>query len=501
MAKAPSLFAGIDIGSNAVKIKIVQFQSGKMKTLEDLSTDLAMGDEVFATRLISEKSTKRLLEIIRHYQNLLDQYQVEHVRVVATTSLRHADNARFVVDAIYRSTGLEVEIIDDAVEKFLTYKSMRDGMEEYKTLREEGTVLVELTSGGCDVSFYRDNQMLRNDEIGVGSQDLRRILNSFIEDTPNYIQVLEEYIETKIDYVGKILKKRQIKNYLIVGGDIRTIAATFLDNKRQLTQKQFLEYYERVTTDREYLISQSTAIGKDWHEVLASMVLFAVFLRIVDCDRVIIPDISLRDGLIADLISRTGPGEKKYQVFDEDPFSSSFQTAKRFGIHSAHAKYIEKVGVKLFQTLQREYRLEEVDQRILRHAAFLHEIGKSLDLNDYYEASALMIQGMRIFGVSRDEIHRIASVCFIIGELHVADTQILTRDLPDLQLGAILAMADALDASKSQKIKLSNIQIVKDKLIMTYRSKQPVTIEETMMKSLAPNILKIFGLRVQLEEE
>lgn len=500
MMKAPNLFGGIDIGSNTVKIKIVQLQNNKLKTLEDLSTDLPMGDEVFATKLISDASTKRLLQIIKHYKKLLDQYQVKHYRVVATTSLRQADNAKFVIDAVYRATGLVVEVIDDSVEKFLTYKSMRDRMEDYKQVREDGTVLVELTSGGCDVSFYRDNKMLRNDEIGIGSLELKSMLNRFIEDTPNYIQVLEEYIETKIDYVSKILKKRQIKNYLIVGGDIRTIAETFFDNKRQFSRKDFLSYYERVTTEREQLIQQSTMIGKDWHEVLASMVLFAVFLKVINSDRIIIPEISLRDGLISDLISRYYTETKRYLVYDEDPFSASFQTAKRFGVHSAHAKYVHQTGLQLFHILRSDYRLSASDENILRHAAHLHEIGKSLDLNDYYDASAQMIQSMRLFGVSSTELDRIADVCFIIGVLHETDSEIYKAELEDLQLGAILAVADALDASKQQKIKVDSIKLDGDHLRIRYTTKQTVTMEETMIQGLVPSLVRIFGLKIQLEE-
>lgn len=500
MTKTPNLYGAIDIGSNTVKMMIVQFAGGKRKTLEDVSSDLPMGDEVFASKLISEASTKRLLSIIKHYQKLLEQYQVKHYRVVATTSLRQADNAKFVIDAIYRATGLVVEIIDDAIEKFLTYKSMRDVMTDYQTVRDEGTVLVELTSGGCDVSFYRANKMLRNDEIGIGSLELKSILKSFIEDTPNYIQVLEEYIETKIDYVSKILKKRRIKNYLIVGGDIRTISQAFLDNQRRLSRQQFLSYYETVTAQREQLIQQSTKIGKDWHEVLASMVLFAVFLKVINSDSVLIPDISLRDGIISDLISQTQPDSKRYQVFDEDPFHASFQTAKRFGIHSAHAKYVHQTGLQLFHLLAPPYRLTKADETILRHAAHLHEIGKSLDLNDYYAASAQMIQGMRLFGVSGFSLDRIADVCQIIGELHGADSEIYTAPLEDLQLGAILAVADALDASKQQKIKLDKLKLSGDKLIISYRTKQTVTMEQTMIDDLRPRILKIFGLKIELEE-
>lgn len=500
MTKTPNLFGGIDIGSNTVKIKIVQLSNGKLKTLEDLSTDLPMGDEVFATKLISDASTKRLLAIIKHYHKLLVQYQVKHYRVVATTSLRQADNAKFVVDAIYRHTGLVVEVIDDSIEKFLTYKSMRDQMEDYKQVREDGTVLVELTSGGCDVSFYRDNRMLRNDEIGIGSLELKSTLRSFIEDTPNYIQVLEEYIETKIDYVSKILKKRQIKNYLIVGGDIRTISQSFFDNKRLMTRKEFLDYYDRVSQDREYLVRQSSVIGKDWHEVLASIVLFAVFLKIINSDRILIPDISLRDGLISDLISQHHTDPKRYQLFDEDPFSASFQTAKRFGIHSAHAKYVHRTGLQLFEILSQDYRLTDSDERILRHAAHLHEIGKSLDLNDYYDASSQMIQGMRLFGVSDHELVRIAMVSFIIGQLHDADSEIYTTELEDLQLGAILAIADALDASKQQKIKVTQMKIEGDRLLIKYKTKQTVTMEQTMIHGLLASTLRIFGLKIHLEE-
>ena len=500
MTKSHGLFAGIDIGSNTVKIKIVQWHGGRLKTLEDVSSDLPMGDEVYTTRLISDTSTKRLLSIIQYYQSLLEQYQVEEYRVVATASLRQADNAKFVIDAIYRTTGLIVEVIDDPVEKFLTYKSMRDHMVDYKQVREEGTVLVELTSRGCDVSFYRDNKMLRNDEIGIGSLELKSMLNNFIEDTPNYIQVLEEYIETKIDYVTKILKKRQIKNYLIVGGDIRTIAQTFFDNKRIMTRQEFIAFYERVTGDREHLIQQSTMIGKDWREVLASIVLFFVFLKMINSDRILIPEISLRDGLISDLISRSSADGKRYQLFDEDPFSASFQAAKRFGIHSAHAKYVQRNGLQLFQILAWNYRLTPTDKKILHHAAHLHEIGKSLDLNDYYDASAQMIQGMRLFGVSSHELERIARISYIIGQLHDAESEIYTSPLQDLQLGAILAVVDALDASKQQKMKLTQMKIDGNQLIIKYKTKQTVTMEQVMIQGLMASVSKIFGLRIHLEE-
>lgn len=130
----------------------------------------------------------------------------------------------------------------------------------------------------------------------------------------------------------------------------------------------------------------------------------------------------------------------------------------------------------------------------------MHEIGKSLDLNDYYDASAQMIQGMRLFGVSSHELERIARISYIIGQLHDAESEIYTSPLQDLQLGAILAVVDALDASKQQKMKLTQMKIDGNQLIIKYKTKQTVTMEQVMIQGLMASVSKIFGLRIHLEE-
>lgn len=119
--------------------------------------------------------------------------------------------------------------------------------------------------------------------------------------------------------------------------------------------------------------------------------------------------------------------------------------------------------------MQNEFALTSEDERVLRHTALLHEIGKSLDLRDYYYASASMIRGMRIFSLSTRQVERVAGLCEILGMMAAGQVDVLRKPQEDLRLGAVLALADALDASKDQSIRLQDVNLEKDTLYLSVR--------------------------------
>ena len=158
------LFAAIDLGSNALKLKIVQVNRGEMETLEDLSVQIPLGDEVFLSNTIQLETVKEAIETLHYFKKTMETYGVIHYKAVATSALREAENSKNIVEIIRMKTGLEVEVVEDTIEKFLTYKSMRDKLPNYKEVRK-GALLVEVNSGSCDISIYNQNKLIKNDEI------------------------------------------------------------------------------------------------------------------------------------------------------------------------------------------------------------------------------------------------------------------------------------------------------------------------------------------------
>lgn len=493
------LFGAIDIGSNAVKLKIVQWKAEVITTQEEISQGLELGDEVFALGVLSKETIDELVEILQYFAGLLKEYQVEQSMSVATAALRNAANRGLVLETIRRKTGLHVQIIEDSVEKFLTYKSMRDRFEDFDKFREEGSVFVELTSSGCDVTFYRNNKMIRNDEIGIGSLNLKESFSRFSRDTSQELEALESYIHTKVDYMSNVLKKRQIKNYMAMGAQLNPLKDVFFEGSDHISARDYRALYDQLLVETTFFTEKCLEAGLDWQEVLVTFVFFKVFLDILRVEEISIPHLSLRDGVIAQMIDESLSKADMYRVFNEDPFSTSYHTAKRFGVHTAHARRVESSSLRIYDALKKEFSLTSEDYRVLRHTALLHEIGKSLDLRNYYYASASMIRGMRIFSLSTSQVERIASLCDMLGMMASGNVEVFTRPQEDLRLGAILSLADALDASKDQQIRLQEAKIKGDSLHLYVHTKHMTPfIQETL---LAANKLfeNVYGLSLEVE--
>ncbi|WP_459129975.1 Ppx/GppA phosphatase family protein [Guggenheimella bovis] len=495
---ANHVFAGIDIGSNAIKMKIVQTDLRTISVLEDLSKTVYLGEEAFTTnQLVILRPV--LMDTLKYFSRLLKEYKVEKYLAVATNPFRLANNRAFLQDEIERAYGIKVQIIDDAQEKFITYKSLRDQEKNYLMYRKEGTVLVELTSGGCDVTFYRDDKLIRNDEIGIGSLELREILEAFQEMSNDSAEMLEQYIATKVDYIGKVLKNKTIRHYLAMGGEMTTLTRAFFHGSRSISREEFYSTFKRLTSNLEELKVASLKADKDWQEVLASLVFFKVFFDLLHCDKLVIPDISLRSGLISELIDGASESSR-YHSFNEDPFNASYQVAKRFGVHTAHAKFLEKNGTLIWNALKDAYESKKEELVLLRHAAFLHEIGKSIDLNDYYEASSKMISGLRIFNLNNQEVQRISEICLILGRFIKKDVSVYSSNLDDLRIAAILHLVDSFDASKWEHIKIQEVDLKKNHLTIRYEGEGNMVLEEMMLRNAQTIFSKIFGLTLRMEE-
>lgn len=495
------VYAGIDIGSNATKLKIVQHNNSSINTLEDMVIELQLGDEVFKYNRISEKSIDRLISVLKHFSSLIDMYGVSKVFAVATGALRVANNQRIIVDTVKRKTDIDITIIEDTTEKYLTYKSAKDIFKDYDKYRKEGTVFIELTSYGCDVTLFNNGKMMRNDEIGIGSQHLLNISHSYSKKTTKFIDVLQDYIKTKIEYIIKTLRRKGISNFAVLGGELNSIQSIFLKPGLYIEKEDFLNIFRKVANKEQKYIDKAFEKGMDWYMLIVNLVFIKVFFDIVEIERIILPNITLRDGLISHMIDRDKRGLNLYKDLNEDPFHVTRQISKRFGINTKHANFVEEVSSSITRALKNSYLFTDADIRRIRHSSYLHEIGKSLNLREYFNASSSMVKSMRIFSLSQKEINEIAETISILGKFVNKEQDVYKNKLKSLRLSAILYLSDILDASKRQRIKVKNIYLIKNTIYIDYIKKKDIIIEEEMLEDARKVFKEVFGLKIKMRLE
>ena len=140
--------AAIDIGANSLRMVIAQvLPDGEVEVVERLQRAARLGQSTFRRGRLSGQTVSAAVAILRDYRRILDQYDVSHIRAVATSAVREAGNAEAFLDRVLMATGLDVEIIATSEESRLTVSAVREELGSAMGVRR-GKALIADVGGG-----------------------------------------------------------------------------------------------------------------------------------------------------------------------------------------------------------------------------------------------------------------------------------------------------------------------------------------------------------------
>ncbi|HAS74478.1 MAG TPA: hypothetical protein DCS67_10065 [Clostridiales bacterium UBA8960] len=498
------LFAAIDLGSNAIKLKIVQIIAGQMETLEDISVQIPLGDEVFLSNAIQLETVKEAIDTLKYFKKTMETYGVTEYKALATSALREAENSKNIIEIIRMKTGLEIEVVEDTIEKFLTYKSIRDKMENYKDIRK-GALIVEVNSGSCDVSIYHQNKLIKNDEIKLGIKTLKYMLLEFENKTTSYPYVLKELVETRTSHIWPNIKSKKLNHFLAIGGDAKQIKELLFNDKNQISMNDVKKYCNKALACDFGLRRKVEKANIDWYEFLASIIVYDVFTELAEAKTIEIPNVSLRDGILAELVEKSY-ALSKYKHFNNDVYSLAYEISKRYKSGESHVKHLENTSLKIIRALKTTYRFHERDEMLLRLAAILHEIGKFTRMRDYLITTFEKISNLDILGVEHSECLMIAHICRLISS---SEHKLYESSIPNVfnedqmrifKLASILSIADALDKGKQQRIEIIDTDITEEAFIIWVKRSEETVLEDWSFEFTIDNFANTFGIKPEIKD-
>lgn len=498
------LFAAIDLGSNAIKLKVVQVSSGEIEVLEDISVSIPLGDEVFLSNAIQLETVREAIDTLNYFKHTMESYGVHNYKAVATSALREAENSKNIVEIIRMKTGIEVEVVEDTIEKFLTYKSIRDKMPNYQEVRK-GALLVEVNSGSCDISIYNQNKLIKNDEIKLGIKSLKYILIELEGRTVNYPRVLRELVVTRTSHIWPNIEAKTLNHFIAIGGDAKQIKEVLFGKRDEIPMSEFKAFATKAMSSDYELRRQIEGSGINWYEFLATIIVYDVFTELVDAETIQVPNVSLRDGILAESIEKAYQ-LTKYKFFNNDVFTLAYEISKRYKSSDAHVKYMEHNSLLLFKSLRETYQFHDRDELLLRLAAILHEIGKFTRMKDYLITSFEKISNLDIFGVKHEESLLIAHICRLISS---SEQKMYEANIPGIhsedqvrifKLASILSIVDALDKSKNQRIEIIDTEINDYSFLIHVKRSEATVLEEWSFEFTIDNFANTFGIIPELKD-
>lgn len=503
-------FAAIDIGSYEVSMKIFEF-SGKsgFRELNDIRYRLEIGKGAYSEGRLDSETVDAICSIMKDFDRMMKEFGVTDYRACATSAFRELLNPEIVQEQIYRRTGIRVEVLSNAEQHFLGYKSIAAIESGFKKIIQKGTAILDVGGGNLQVSLFDKDALVTTQSFKMGSLRIRERLKELEKTTIHYEQLIREFIRNDLTAFQRLyLKERDIRNVILMGDFLTDTLFRDEQSDHIITSEAFNRRYEEMISKTERMLSEEMNIDLEYASlVVPAMVICKSFLEVFQAESIWVPGVSLLDGIAYDY------GEKRKYIrsvhnFENDILVAAHNIAKRYSSGKNHIRGTTDIALTIFDSMKKIHGMGQRERLLLQIAVQLHDCGKYISMADVAECSYRIIMATEIIGLSTEERKIIASaVRYNTTEFvyygNYEDGPGIDRNsyLLVAKLTAILRLANAMDRSHYQKVKALRVVLKEQELQMIIDSSQDISLELGMLRDKVKFFEEVFGICLVLKRK
>src|SRR5262245_35355879 len=140
--------AVLDMGASAVRLVIAEMLPGRsIRVVEEASRGVLLGRDTFSGGVIRPKTADTTFAALEGFRHIIETYNVQRIRAVATSAVREARNSELFLDRVRGRTGITFDIINEAEESRLVYLAAHDALRGHAAMKGAWTLLVEVGGG------------------------------------------------------------------------------------------------------------------------------------------------------------------------------------------------------------------------------------------------------------------------------------------------------------------------------------------------------------------
>jgi exopolyphosphatase/guanosine-5'-triphosphate,3'-diphosphate pyrophosphatase len=451
-------FAAIDVGSNAMRLRIVEASSATdVREIHAERAAVRLGRDVFVTGRLAPAAIADAVDALRQFREIMRTHGVESYRAVATSAVRDANNGEVLVERAEREAGVKLDVIEGVEEARLVRQAVTHALD----LTARRALLVDVGGGSVELTLVTGDIARQSVSLPLGTV---RLSEAFLErDEP----VSRERATLMIEYIERLLTEApmlrgsHVDVTIATGGNAEAIAQ-LAPAPTPLGPGLDVEVMRALRT---VLAAMSVKDRRDRYELRgdrADVIVPAAYVLTAIADAVgakemITPGVGLKDGILSELIDRA------FRVWDERGEAAAVEAeaielGRRFRFDEAHARHVTELSSAMFDHLQGLHGLGAAERSLLRLAALVHDIGDFVGYDAHHKHTYYLVTNSELMGLSPESKEIVANVARYhrkaFPDLTHPGFRKLDRRGRSLvrKLSAILRIADSFDREHLRKV-------------------------------------------------
>jgi len=301
--------AVIDLGTNTCNLLIAETSETGYKILHQSKNLVRLGDNKIKEGEISREATQRTIESFLQHKEIIDKFQPEKIRVVATSAVRTAQNKIGFLETVGNASGWLIKVISGEKEAELIFDGV---MLAFQNL-ENPSLILDIGGGSNELILARVNKIIWKESQPTG---MARIINQFNLSNPIKTEEVDKlrahfarFHEAAIEHC----KTWKVETLIGCSGAFDTIADMIdgvnpgekLRKTQEISLDSFYNVYNTLLqSTREERLQMK---GMDFVRVdliVPAVILIEFLISVNQIKQIIQTDFALREGVFYELINQ-----------------------------------------------------------------------------------------------------------------------------------------------------------------------------------------------------
>ena len=278
----------VDLGSNTIRLSIYHCDKDQFRLLMHKKTMAGLAGYV-QEGVLSDSGILVACRTLAGYRALLDNFNVSHLHVFATASLRNIFNTAEAVEAIRDVTGIQVEVLSGDEEAALSFRGavLPGGVST--------GVLADIGGGSFELVRYEDMTITSACSLPVGS----------LFPTADECRRMRHFVHEQLEKAGA--SQIQRKHLCGVGGTVRAVAKLCNDvygrdpELRTMSAQELKDLYKLLKKGGRDTLRQLLRSAPDRvHTLLPGLIILNAIVKTCGVETVVASAAGVREGYLMD---------------------------------------------------------------------------------------------------------------------------------------------------------------------------------------------------------
>jgi len=499
----------IDIGSNSIRLAIYEATpEGASRLVNENKESARLSGKINREGILEEQAILGIVPVLAQFREICEVYGCRTVRVAATAAIRNAANSVRIAERLKAETGLEIEILTGEQEAYFGFIGVAAGMETKDGL------IIDIGGGSTEITLFRDRQLQHSVSLPIGAVNAQ-LKYGGLEDSWGQADTarLQQEIERLLSE-HKWLAEHPGLALIGLGGTIRTLGK--LDQRRRKYPVRLAHHYRLDAESLSYYADLLPYLPLEKRKALdglpksradiivPGLILLQTVFRHTGAACCVVSGTGLREGLLMDTLGIGVP--EPTEVLARQAYGL---LAFHAGAPLSHFRQVSRFAERLSAVMEAGGPAPEKASetgRLLFASSMLYKIGGAIRYHQYDKHTSYWLLHAPLGALS----HREAVLCAAIvdcaagggkkgidGELE----RLLEEGDPERirELGSLLEIAIALDASETQCVEIEEARVQDGALLLRLKCRSRAYLETSRLESAAKSFKKAWKLRLEWE--